>query len=355
LLHAQSQTFPFTVLSQVREANPRVVAVAIDVGKDLPLNWRLENAFEVSAELLPVKTYAGEVIANSAVAKAPRTVTRAYTRDKPEIGGPSQGRYVVVELDADDPNASSWYAGFNPGIRQMIPYQDKMVYEVRLRHDLNFFSPNVSPKQPGSAVELLKADSAFKQTGGRILVADEFEQGVFEIPANPVVKALGFNFYRPRDVASGSKVPLVVFLHGSGQSHDYMHFPKDLAADVRSPLLANQGGVTWVENAPEKSFVLVPQVPARDTLDANGEGGWRGTDTVKLLLALVDKVVAENPAIDTSRLYLTGLSLGAMGSWKIISDSDPRVSRKFAAAAMFNGVPRNIFAPVRTEGGTSRG
>ncbi|KQP35637.1 PHB depolymerase family esterase [Pseudorhodoferax sp. Leaf274] len=346
---AQAQSYPFTLLSTVREANPRVVAVAIDVGRDLPLQWRLENAFQVNAELLPVKTYAGELIANSAVAKAPRTVTKAYTSAKPEIGSASQGRYVIVEMDPDDLNASSWYAGFNPGIRQMIPYQDKMVYEVRLQHDLNFFAPNASAKQPGSTVELLKAGATFQQAGSKMLVADDFVQGVFEMPANPLTKSLGYNFYKPAELPAGAKIPLVLFLHGSGQSHDYAHFPTDFRADVKSPLQANQGGVAWVSRAPERSFVLVPQAPARDTLDANGEGGRRGTDTMKLLLALVDKVIAENPAIDTDRLYLTGLSMGGMGSWKIITDANPAISRKFAAAAIFNGVPKSIFAPVANE------
>ncbi len=346
-LHAQP--YPFTVISKVREANPRVVALAIDVGKELPLNWRLENAFKVSAELLPVKTYAGDAIANSAVAKAPRTVTRAYTSARPEIGSASQGRYVIVEMDPDDFNASSWYAGFNPGIRQMIPYADRMVYEVRLQHPLNFSTANLTPSQPGPAGELLKADAVFQQAGAKIHVADDFQQGVFEMPANTVTRSLGYNFYRPPQLPAGARVPLVVFLHGSGQSHDYKHFPTDFAADVRSPLLANQGAVTWVENAPEKSFVLAPQAPARDTLDANGEGGWRGTDTMRLLLALVDKVVADHPGIDPNRLYLTGLSMGGMGSWKIITDTDPRIARRFAAAAIFNGVPKSIFAPVPNE------
>lgn len=340
--HAQAGSHPFTLISKVREANPRVVALAIDAGKDLPLNWKLENAFSVSAELLPVRTYAGDPIANSAAAKAPRTIRKAYTSARPEMGSPSQGRFVIIEMDADDFNASSWYAGFNPGIRQMIPYRDKMVYEVRLLQELNYFSPNLSPSQPGASVETLKPGAVFRQAGSRIATADDFVQGVFDLPANTQIKSISYNFHKPA-IAAGAKAPLVVFLHGSGQSHDYKHFPNELAADTLSPLLANQGGVTWVENAPEKAFVLVPQAPARDTRDPAGEGGWRSADTQKLLLALVDKVIAENPAIDTDRLYLTGLSMGAMGSWKILTHPDPAISRKFAAAALLAGIPKDVF------------
>ncbi|MFL6691573.1 MAG: hypothetical protein ACJ8GO_01295, partial [Ramlibacter sp.] len=132
---AQTQGVPFTVVSRVGEAGPRVVALAIDAGKPLPINWSLAAAFTVNAELLPINTYAGDPIANSAVAKSPRTIRRAYTSATPEIGSPAQGRYVIVEMDADDGNAASWYLGFNPSIRQLIPYSAKMVYEVKLLHD----------------------------------------------------------------------------------------------------------------------------------------------------------------------------------------------------------------------------
>ncbi|MFL6693591.1 MAG: hypothetical protein ACJ8GO_11575, partial [Ramlibacter sp.] len=209
-------------------------------------------------------------------------------------------------------------------------------------HDLNFVAPDVSPTKPGATTETLKAGSTFRQAGARVLTAEKFTQDVLEMPSNAQTKFLGYNFYKP-EVQPGAKVPLVVFLHGSGQSHDYKHFPTDFKADVLSPLLANQGGVAWVERAKEKAFVLVPQAPARDTADSAGERGWRSADTQKLLLALVDKVIAENPAIDTQRLYLTGLSMGAMGSWKIITNPDSAVSRKFASAVLFNGGPRKTF------------
>lgn len=65
--HGQTSEVPFTVISKVGEAGPRVVAVSVDFGKTLPINWKLEKAFSVNAELQPVKSYAGHLIANSAV------------------------------------------------------------------------------------------------------------------------------------------------------------------------------------------------------------------------------------------------------------------------------------------------
>ncbi len=334
-----ASSVPFTVISRVTEANPRVVALALDFGQELPINWTLAQSFRVQAELLPVKTYAGDLIANSAAAKAPRTITRAYTSAQPQPGSPSAGRHVIIEMDADDFNASSWYFGWNPGFRQALPYGANMRYTVELLHDLNLVTPNASPTRPGDSVAVVKAGTAFRQAGERIATADDFQPGVFRQPGNAQTQAIAYTLRVPPGLAAGAKAPLVVFLHGSGQSHDTKHFANDIAADVRSPLLANQGGVAWVERAPEAAFVLVPQVPARDTADAAGEIGWRAADTQKLLLGLIDQLIAQHPAIDSRRLYLTGLSLGAMGSWAILNHADPAISRKFAAAALFNGIP----------------
>ena len=88
------------------EASSRVTAVVIDFKTELPINWNLKNAFQVNAELKPVKPLqGGDVIANSAAVNAPRTILKAYTNNKPEMGTPNQGQYVIIELDPDDFNA----------------------------------------------------------------------------------------------------------------------------------------------------------------------------------------------------------------------------------------------------------
>ena len=342
-----AETYPYTLISCVTESNPRVAAIAVDFGKDIPINWELANAFKVNAELLPVTSYTGDLIANSGVKKAPRNIIRAYTSDVPEISSPKTGRYVIIEMNPMDNNASSYYIGFNPGIRQLIPYGDNMKYEVELLYDLNYLSPNPSRETPASEVEHISKYSRFEQDGSFVATGKNFEQKLYEMPENEQVKFLGYNIYKPRDVEAGEKVPLVVFLHGSGQSHDYVNKADEPLADVLSPLYASQGGTTWIENMKEKCYVLVPQCPLRDIQDEEGQSGWRVKDTQKMLINLVDEIIAENSAIDTDRLYLTGLSMGAFGSWRIITNPDPAVSQKFAAAAVIAGSDgvANIYRP----------
>jgi predicted peptidase len=339
--YAEENQYPFTIISEVKEANTRVTAVAVDFGKDLPLNWSLKSAFSVSTELQAVNSYSGQAIANSAVPRSRRTIVKAYTSDKPQIGSPRQGRYVVIELDSADFNASSWYVGFNPGFRQLLPYGDKMVYDIDLLHDLQYFSPNVSKTEASSEISLVSEASRFSRAGAVIASADSFTQGVFALANNTAIEEISYNFHAP-PASDGKKAPLVVFLHGSGQSHDTTNHAKSISADTLSPLLTNQGGVVWLERAGEPTYVLVPQAPARDLVDENSKGGWTSKDTQALLLGLIDKVIAENPAIDTTRLYLAGLSMGANGTWNIIANADPAIAGKFTAAVLMNGTTARL-------------
>lgn len=331
------KSYSYSLISKVTEGNTRVVALAIDFEKTLDIAWELGNAFKVSAELLPVESYTGDLIANSGVPKSERKILKAYTSDVPEVSSPKAGKYVIIEMEPFDISASSYYIGFNPGIRQLIPYGDKMKYDVDLLYDLNYFAPNISPAKPGSEIETISKYSTFKLSGHKVMTADDFTIGSFSLDSNKTIKAIGYNFYAPAGLEKGEKVPLVVFLHGSGQSHDYKNLANDLLADVRSPLLVSEGGVTWIENMPEKCYVLVPQMPARDTKDETGEYGWNNIETQSLAMGLVNKMIAENPAIDTDRLYLTGLSMGGFGSWGIVSSNNKAVSNKFAAAVIIAG------------------
>ncbi|MFC7623069.1 alpha/beta hydrolase-fold protein [Microlunatus sp. GCM10028923] len=89
--------------------------------------------------------------------------------------------------------------------------------------------------------------------------------------------------------------PLLLFLHGSGERGDDL----DLVTVHGPPKLAAEGG--------ELPYLLVaPQCPA--------ESWW--TWHQDALIALLDEVEAEFP-VDPSRIYLTGLSMGGIGSWEL--------------------------------------
>ena len=111
----------------------------------------------------------------------------------------------------------------------------------------------------------------------------------------------------PRGYRAGGKRkwPLILFLHGAGERGDDLE------------LVKKHGIPKIVEQGTDLPFItLSPQCP-QDT--------WWGTHT-DALSALLDDVVATH-AVDTDRLYLTGLSMGGYGTWQFAA----LYPRRFAA------------------------
>ncbi len=115
--------------------------------------------------------------------------------------------------------------------------------------------------------------------------------------------------------ADGSRVPLVLFLHGAGERginnvSQLVHGVGELvcwldAHEKGYRLVAGQvpSGMRWVEvDWGAKSHVM-PEKPS---------------ETMSLLLELLDGQLAD-AAIDTSRVYVTGISMGGYGTWDIVS------------------------------------
>jgi predicted peptidase len=106
---------------------------------------------------------------------------------------------------------------------------------------------------------------------------------------------LSYLLYQPRAAAAEKKAPLVLFLHGMGERGSDL----SLVAVHGPPLLAEQGRTF-------PYWLAAPQCPARSSwffqLDA--------------LRELLRDLVRRHP-IDTSRIYLTGLSMGGFGSWHL--------------------------------------
>jgi predicted peptidase len=101
--------------------------------------------------------------------------------------------------------------------------------------------------------------------------------------------------YLPKDydAKSGKTWPLMLFLHGAGERGTNLQ----LVAIHGPPKLAKQGK--------ELPFILVaPQCPEDQRWDNDA------------LLQLLDHVMKQH-AVDRSRVYLTGLSMGGYGTWSL--------------------------------------
>ena len=112
----------------------------------------------------------------------------------------------------------------------------------------------------------------------------------------------------------GESLPLVVFLHGSGERGSDNQLQMERALWFAEPRVQDK----------HPSFILAPQCPL--------ERWWSPDLQIKQVRAIIDGLIEKYP-IDIERIYVTGLSMGGFGTWEMLY-SNPGM---FAAAAPVRG------------------
>ena len=171
--------------------------------------------------------------------------------------------------------------------------------------------------------------------------AADYEPRVFR---NANGAMLPYRLLVPATTAPEKKYPLVLFLHGAGERGD------NNAAQLQ------HGCKLYLEPANREKFpcyVIAPQCPANKQWVDMPWGGDRGTQPaqpsapMQLVLELLDALPKEL-AIDTQRVYVTGLSMGGYGTWDLVT----RFPERFAAGAPVCGggdeavAPRAVKVPI---------
>src|SRR5690606_1851775 len=118
----------------------------------------------------------------------------------------------------------------------------------------------------------------------------------------------------PADRKPDQKYPLVVFLHGAGErgtdnTRQLLYFPEQMAQP------------RWRQAFP--CYVLAPQC-REDRKWVNGD--WSAPDDPELsptpseqlqvVMQMIQQTLREE-AVDSDRVYLTGLSMGGFGTWDL--------------------------------------
>ncbi|AXQ78485.1 glucan-binding protein [Streptococcus chenjunshii] len=112
--------------------------------------------------------------------------------------------------------------------------------------------------------------------------------------------SLPYAAYQPESAAAGEKKPLIVWLHGIGEA----------GTDLNFPLLSNKVAALTQEEIQSQftssgsgeqtgAYVLVPQAPT----------AWN-EQYGEALIETIDAYLANNPDIDSDRIYLAGASNG---------------------------------------------
>ena len=119
--------------------------------------------------------------------------------------------------------------------------------------------------------------------------AQKAEGGSFST-AIKVEKQLNYLLYTPKKAKKD--MPLIIFLHGSGEKGNDLEKVK-----IHGPF-------KYLKDHELDAYVLAPQCPQDEYWDE------------EVLYRLIQKVIKEKN-IDTSRVYLTGLSMGGWGAWNL--------------------------------------
>jgi predicted esterase len=136
----------------------------------------------------------------------------------------------------------------------------------------------------------------------------------------------GYLEYLPPGYDAAVPTPLVIFWHGIGEDGNGTSDLTKLTAWGPPKLIANDA---W--DAARPFIVLSPQYTATNGTIAPG-GGCPSSATIDTFLTWA----LAHYTIDAKRVYLTGLSCGAIGSWDYLAD---HLGAVVAAAALLSGNP----------------
>ncbi|MDP6794859.1 MAG: prolyl oligopeptidase family serine peptidase [Verrucomicrobiota bacterium] len=129
--------------------------------------------------------------------------------------------------------------------------------------------------------------------------------------SSKATKTYSYNYlkYLPDGYDGKKKFPLMLFLHGAGERGDNLE------------LVTKHGPPKLIKNGKKFPFIVIsPQCP---------KGNWWKADGLD---ALLDDLISKH-AVDESRIYCTGLSMGGFGTWAI-GGLNPK---RFAALAPICG------------------
>ena len=128
---------------------------------------------------------------------------------------------------------------------------------------------------------------------------------------------LPFRYFVPSNYDGATAYPLILFLHGAGER----------GSDNEAQLNNNANGAMRLLDdgnlALQPVFMIAPQCPTN---------GWWSGNTLGSAIHLVDQIAATYN-IDPDRVYVTGLSMGGMGTWSAVTSQPDR----FAAAVPMSG------------------
>lgn len=294
----QLKTTTYSTVMEVEDFGPQITKVIVDLGKTVEKNTVDTDTFKVLTIRIPNSEDA-PILGDNGVGY--RKVTKAYISDK-DGNAAEKGNYATLEIEIA-PNKSF---GLTINYNMKKQHNEWINYEYRITQQKDIVSGSTT-------VSGLVANVS---SGGIRGLLDKFtvSQGTYD-NIN-----LHYASYVPDK--DGTKHPLIIWLHGMGEG----------GTDGLLGIAGNKG-VNFASKEIQAYFrgayVLGPQCPTYwmegMTKDAFGDGTSKYENA---LMDLIKDYVANNPDIDTNRIYIGGDSNGGYMTMLMVRD----YTNYFAAA-----------------------
>ncbi len=220
-----------TFLGEITEQGQKISGVALEYEDNILSGSNLRSLYQVQTAL-------------DQQTPIPRTVLKAYVNALPEKSPQGKaGRFVVLELDTQDPNATPY--SLREENTQPMTFQAKDQNGKRITVE-KVQRSKVPVYYNDRLVYTVKQNGLLKLTNGKTLAANQSQQAVWQSAirtpllddftaekwqGQPAENQLAYRFYRPH-LTPQRTYPLTVFLHGSGQ----------VGSDNLAHLLSSKGG-----------------------------------------------------------------------------------------------------------------
>ncbi|WP_405433370.1 hypothetical protein [Micromonospora sp. NBC_00617] len=309
-----------TPITTVQTYGQKVSAVAIEYGATVNPRTLDNSTFTVADTIYNFRFNPIEDLPKL----ADRTVTHTYTNGVPSTRDDHRsapGRYVIVELDPDDPGGWTVIVSKCPTFLCTVKVNPELPTRVVQRRDVHGQPGRGAGKGPVLAPATPRESRPVTEKPVNQLV-DEFTYGSF-LSGGMV---LPYHYHLPRNYQPGRRYPLMVVLPGHGMGWDGDNLGVQLAADIPATAWLQP---SWTGST-EDVIVLAPQ--------HQRVGGAAEAD---LLVKLLDTFVRDF-AVDTRRVYATTVSYGSQLLWEAFAKRPDL----FAGGLVTGGFP--VSAPQAT-------
>lgn len=314
------------LLSEITALGQKITAVSLEYESNILSGSDLTQLYDVKTSL-----------DNSQAQN--RTIIKAYTNNAPSISShANSGRFVIIELSKYDKNANAYEIITEN--KDPIQFREKnlsgeivSVEKVQATKKPEFYNDRLT--------YLIEQKGYLKLTNGKTLDSLIITQNASQdkiktkyiddfvpksIYLNSFDNKLNYRLYEPV-IQKGTKYPLTIFLHGSGQ----------VGNDNIAHILSSKGAIATLEY--ETGFVLAPQYNTVfdpfDSRENNQRGGihWQTNNRINLVMEMLQTTLNQYKNIDQNRIYIVGLSRGAEGALNLLL-KNPNM---FAGALLMSG------------------